>query len=416
MAVELGLATDGGLFIPEELRPLSTPFWESLHTYSYPDIVWNMMYPFFGDGLSAASFQRVVDRVCTIPIHLVAVEDRWIAELFHGPTLAFKDIGASWMAGLLGEYQQHEDQELHILVATSGDTGGAVAAAFHQVDGIRVHILYPKGKVSELQERQIAGLGGNIQSLAIDGTFDDCQTLVKKAFLDPALRQVLRMTSANSINVARWIPQSISYIESYRQCTHYPEKRSFVVPCGNLGNLSAGLFAEALGLPIGSWVASTNENDSFVQFLHHGHSESKPLVSTLAHAMDVGNPNNLDRVSILQCSTWNISPKPMRGYCISDSDIQNCIQTVYNNHGYILDPHTATAWSALDMDHKMNLHPHQTILMATAHPSKFIELMNRILGLSGNTPHAKQSGPYNHHQLLPQNYPMFKDYLLSWRQ
>jgi threonine synthase len=317
------------------------------------------------------------------------------------------------MAGLLGEYQQQEDHELHILVATSGDTGGAVAAAFHQVEGIRVHILYPEGKVSDLQERQIAGLGGNIHSLAIAGTFDDCQTLVKKAFIDPTLREDLRMTSANSINVARWIPQSLPYVESYRQCTHYPESRSFVVPCGNLGNFSAGLLAQALGLPVDSWVVSTNENDSFVQYLDHGHHNAKPPVSTLAHAMDVGDPSNLDRVRILQGSTWNITSQLFRGYRVTDLQITDCIQSVFRNHGLQLDPHTATAWHALDADRKLAFNPGRPILMATANPSKFEKLMCRILGPSGDETSISHPWEWINHQLLPNDYSMFKDYLLS---
>ncbi len=414
-AVELGLAMDGGLFMPEYINPLPLSFWQNLHTSTYPDIVWQVMHPFFGGGLPESSFQRIVDRICSIPIPVVPLADRLIVELFHGPTLAFKDIGATWMAGILGEYQQNQNRKLDILVATSGDTGGAVASAFHKIEGITVHILYPKGKVSPFQENQIAGLGSNIHALAVDGTFDDCQSMVKKAFQDKDLRLSLRLTSANSINVARWIPQCIPYIESYRQCTTYPQERTFTVPCGNLGNLSAGLFAQKLGLPSSSLVVSTNENDSFIQYIHHGFWKAKHTIATLANAMDVGDPSNIDRVKCLLSSTWNIPRPSIRGYKVTDEEIRSTIKTVYSRFGYTLDPHSATAWQAIDTDQKEGKNDHRPLLMATAHPSKFMEIISSTVDLPTEIETAFSSQQRKNHQFIGADFNAFKEYLQSSR-
>lgn len=377
---------------------------------TYPEIAWTVMHPFFCEGLSHSSFQRIIDRVCTIPIPLSEYEDRTIVELFHGPTMAFKDIGATWMAALLGEYQQEADQDLHVLVATSGDTGGAVAAAFYQIEGIRVTILYPQNRVSLFQEQQMAGLGGNIRAIAVDGTFDDCQSLVKTAFQDQDLRRCLRMTSANSINIARWIPQCLPYIEAIRQSRIHQEPCTFVVPCGNLGNLSAGLLAQALGLPVSNWVASSNANDCFVRYLQNGIWSPKPTVHTLASAMDVGLPNNMERIHYLNGSTWNHSKDRIKGLSVSDKEIASTILQVFQQYGLKIDPHTATAWYALDkVVHHVGARP---MIMGTAHSSKFDETIHSILGL----PHYKAAEikyAANKRKTMMNDFAWFKEMLLS---
>ncbi len=379
-AVEHGLAHDGSLYFPESIPTLSEGFYKSLNQLSREEVASEVLFPFFSDGLSKAVFQGLVEKWCRIPTPLIYFDDRIVVELFHGPTLAFKDFGAQWMALLLGEYQQMEDKEIHILVATSGDTGGAVAAAFHKVEGIRVTILYPEGRVSEQQELQMKGFGDNIHVRSIDGSFDVCQSLVKHAFNDQDLRKQIRLSSANSINIARWIPQSVYYFFTYKECSNFPKDVIFVVPCGNLGNLSAGLMAQSMGLPVSQWIASTNENDGFLTYLQKGELDPRVAKVTLASAMDVAVPNNLERIKFIQCSTWNNQQVNIFGLKTTDLQIRECIKTTFNQTGYLLDPHTSTAWHACSswLENNMYTTP-KPILIATAHPQKFITSINNIL-------------------------------------
>lgn len=411
-AVEHGLAPDGSLYIPELIPILSKKFYQSLHHLSHEEIAHEVLFPYFSDGLSKGKFLGMINRWCTIPTPSVHFDDRIVVELFHGPTQAFKDFGAQWMAILLGEYQQLEDREIHILVATSGDTGGAVAAAFHNVEGVRVTILFPEGRVSEQQESQMKNFGGNINVMPISGSFDFCQSLVKRAFIDQDLRRQVRLSSANSINIARWIPQSVYYFYAYKDCHKFSEEANFVVPCGNLGNLSAGMLAQAMGLPVKQWICSTNANDGFIRYLETGHLETRQPIVTLANAMDVAVPNNLERIKFFQCSTWNIDSFNIHSHFATDNDIRNTIRSVFNKYSYLLDPHTATAWHACSgWQHQSKGCGSKPIILATASPDKF---KTRIA-------HIVNNKEYTHEPLLPslqvkkadQLYDDLKEYLMS---
>lgn len=379
-AVEHGLAPDGSLYIPEHIPILSKKFYQSLHHLSQEEIAYEVLFTYFSEGFSKGIFQGLIETWCTVPTPSIHFEDRIVVELFHGPTQAFKDFGARWMAILLGEYQQLEDREIHILVATSGDTGGAVAAAFHHVEGIRVTILFPEGKVSHQQEVQMKSFGGNINVIPISGSFDLCQSLVKRAFIDSDLRREIRLSSANSINIARWIPQCVYYFYAYGDVQLFPEAATFVVPCGNLGNLSAGLMAQAMGLPVKHWIASTNENDGFLRYLQNGTLEHETAKPTLANAMDVALPNNLERIRHFHCSTWNIDQPNIQAYRSSDTIIRDNIGTTLKDNNYLLDPHTATAWNACSewQQHNKEYIP-KPIILATASPDKFKTRIDHIL-------------------------------------
>ncbi|MFN6071182.1 MAG: threonine synthase, partial [Bacteroidota bacterium] len=308
-------------------------------------------------------------------------------ELFHGPSLAFKDFGARFMSRIMQYYNGDNKQELIILVATSGDTGGAVAFGFHHVPGISVVILYPKGKVSELQEKQLTTLGGNVHAIEIDGTFDDCQALVKEAFLDKDLNAQLRLSSANSINIARLIPQSFYYFESYRQISENARKTkdiTYVVPSGNFGNITAGLIAKQLGLPIHHFIAATNVNKIVPDYLSTGQYVAKPAIRTLSNAMDVGNPSNFPRILDLfesnskECSTWNNVKNEITGIAVDDTQTESALKEVYEKYNYIIDPHGAVGYYALK-DY-MKSHPNTYgIILETAHSSKFKPDVERIL-------------------------------------
>lgn len=373
-----------------------------------------MVNPFFSEGLCGQVMDRIIERVCGIPIALINTGDYQLVELFHGPTYAFKDVGARFMAELLSAYQEFEDKELHILVATSGDTGSAVAAAFHGQQGIRVTILYPEGRVSRLQEQQLTTWGDNIQAIRINGSFDDCQRLVKLAFADHELRLIKRLSSANSINIARWLPQCIYYAEAYRQAANPAQKMVIAVPSGNLGNLTSGMVAAHLGLPVHQWIASTNENDVLPSYLRSGHYQPRPSLNTLANAMDVGDPSNFIRMSILGGSTWNKVKELVQGISISNDLILHTIREIYGRYSYILDPHTATAWAALNQKSIEGM-PFSAWIMGTAHPSKFGEVIERALGFRVElSPDLKRVAGLTSVKLeMESDYTSFREYLMS---
>jgi len=413
-AVRLGLAPDGGLYMPVQISPLPSSFWSSIRARSYEELALEMMHPFFGEGLSRESLYGIIQKVCQIPIRLVRLGDVHLVELFHGPTHAFKDVGARFMAELLRAYQEYEDMELHILVATSGDTGGAVAAAFHGQEGIRVSILYPLGGVSAVQEKQLTTWGDNIHALRINGSFDDCQRLVKTAFSDPVVTNHTRLSSANSINIGRWLPQSIYYSEAYRQLSTESQTTTIAVPCGNAGNISAGMVAEQLGLPVDRWIVCSNANDVLPTYLSTGHYQPKRSIRTLANAMDVGDPSNFVRMKILGGSTWNHVKERMEGHVVHDEEIIHSIQDTYQQYQYLLDPHTATGWAG--MHHfEGSRNRSSRLVMSTAHPSKFEEIMVRALGFSTEpAPHLKrvQQLPGSWISMEP-TYPQFREYLMG---
>ncbi|MBB5350854.1 threonine synthase [Haloferula luteola] len=378
-AILRSLPPDNGLYMPCSLPTLGEDFWKIWRDLSFEEIGYAVADAFFGEDVPEEALTDIVDGTLEFdaPLITLAPGDH-ILELFHGPTLAFKDFGARFMARLMAWLTRDDDRLLTVLVATSGDTGGAVASAFHQVEGTRVIILYPKGKVSGLQEKQLTTLGGNIQALEVDGTFDDCQRLVKSAFLDRELSERLNLTSANSINLSRLVPQSFYYIHSARQL---PEgvKPVFVVPSGNFGNLTAGLLARQLGLPVEHFVAATNINDVVPAYLKTGNYQPRPSAATISNAMDVGAPSNFARMEALFGKSWEAMRGLISGLSYSDQATRAAVREVKSLHDYEIDPHGAVGWLAARQWRSQ--HPGTaTITLETAHPSKFLDVMEQELG------------------------------------
>ncbi len=385
-AVFRGLPADKGLYMPMEIPELPAAFLTNLSDYTFQEIAFEVAKNLLCGAIQDSDLEQIVQQSITFPAPVVHLDEhQYILELFHGPSLAFKDFGARFMAQLMSYFNRGEDQELTILVATSGDTGGAVAAGFYQTPGIRVIILYPSGKVSFLQEKQLTTLGENITALEIDGTFDDCQTLVKQAFLDPDLNQKHRLSSANSINIARLIPQSFYYFEAYKQIQNKTLPIAFCVPSGNFGNLTAGLFAKKMGLPVHHFIAATNVNDVVPAYLQTSIFTPRPSVRTLSNAMDVGNPSNFSRMLDLYCSTWNIMREDISGYAFTDEETKTAIREVKQKYRYIIDPHGAVGYLALNtyLQEKSNT---QGVILETAHPAKFKDDVETILGETINVP------------------------------
>ena len=352
-AVFRGLPEDNGLYMPQAIPLLDQEFIKNLRQYSFQEIAFRVADTLLQGAIPESDLQRIIEQAVNFPAPVHQLDPRkYVLELYHGPSLAFKDFGARFMAQLMSYFNQDEDRELVILVATSGDTGGAVAAGFFQTPGIKVVILYPSGKVCMLQEKQLTTLGHNIAALEVHGTFDDCQALVKQAFLDPELSSAIRLSSANSINISRLIPQSFYYFEAYKQIADGGSPVVFCVPSGNFGNLTAGLIAHRMGLPVHHFIAATNINDVVPEYLHTGQYMPRPSVRTLSNAMDVGNPSNfarmVDMFSCPECSTWNNMTASVSGFAYSDERTRRAIQEVYARYGYILEPHGAVAYLALD--------------------------------------------------------------------
>ncbi|MCL1675103.1 threonine synthase [Elizabethkingia meningoseptica] len=370
-AVLNGLADDGGLYMPEEIPQLSASFFENIENKSLPEIGYEVAKQFLGDSIPEDILRNMIDEVLNFDIPVVNIHnDIYSLELFHGPTLAFKDVGARFMARLMSYYAN--GKPMKVIAATSGDTGSAVAAGFYNVPGITVYILYPKGKVSPLQEKQLTTWGGNIKALEIEGTFDDCQALAKQLLADEALQQQY-ITSANSINIARLIPQSFYYFWAYAQLKKQNKKIVFSVPSGNFGNLTAGLMAFKMGLPVERFVAATNMNNVVPQYLETGTYEARPSLATISNAMDVGNPSNFERMKDLFHDDVVQFRNLISGYFFSDEETKATIQKVYQETGYLLDPHGAVAYLGLSQylgEHPENL---SGILLETAHPAKFIK-------------------------------------------
>jgi threonine synthase len=414
-AIFKGLPEDNGLFMPMEMPRLPDAFLKNLADHSFQDIAYAVAHNLLKDDIPASDLRRIVESAIDFPAPVVQLDaDTYILELFHGPSLAFKDFGARFMAQTMSYFNQGESQDLTILVATSGDTGGAVAAGFYKTPGIRVVILYPSGKVSPLQEKQLTTLGHNITALEVDGTFDDCQAMVKKAFLDPEATAALRLSSANSINIARLIPQSFYYFEAYKQVMHLGHDVVFSVPSGNFGHLTAGLFAQKMGLPVRQFIAATNANDVVPAYLESGAYSPRPSQRTLSNAMDVGAPSNFARMLDLYCSTWNIMREDISGYGFSDEDTRQAMQAVHQATGYVLDPHGAVGYLALKTYQQK--HPeHLGIILETAHPSKFIEDVESILGQDIPVPQrlADLAHAEKHAVQMPANYAALKTWLLG---
>ncbi len=381
-AVIQGLAPDNGLYMPIEIPQLSTDFFETLSTKTFNEIGLDVARNLLGDDLNDAVLHKIISHTLQFDAPLVEVEkDVFSLELFHGPTLAFKDFGARFLSGLLSHFASQQDREITILVATSGDTGGAVANAFLNVAGTRVVVLYPAGKVSEVQEKQFTTLGGNITAIEIDGVFDDCQRLVKEAFLDKSLQERLFLTSANSINIARLIPQSFYYFYAYSQLKRKDNPVVFCVPSGNYGNLTAGLLAKRMGLPVSKFIAATNANDIVPEFLHTQKFAPRPSVHTISNAMDVGNPSNFARMLDLYDHNFAALSADVVGYSFTDERTSQAMKQVNQQTGYVLDPHGAVGY--LGLKEYMQANPDSIgIFLETAHPAKFHE----VVGNAINTP------------------------------
>ncbi|MFR9504335.1 MAG: threonine synthase [Rikenellaceae bacterium] len=378
-AVVNGIAPDKGLYMPESIKKLPADFYDTIDQLSFQEMAFRVAEAFFGEDVEAESLREIVNSTLTFETPIVEVTPSiYSLELFHGPTLAFKDVGGCFMARLLSYFISRESKGslVNVLVATSGDTGSAVANGFLGVEGIHVYVLYPKGKVSAIQECQFTTLGRNITALEVDGTFDDCQALVKAAFADGELNSHMTLTSANSINVARFLPQAFYYFNAYAQLKRLGKEQELVVsvPSGNFGNITAGLIAKRMGLPIKRFIAANNRNDIFFQYLCSGVYSPRPSVVTYANAMDVGDPSNFARVLDLYGSHEAIVEE-ISGSTYTDEQIAETMRATLNDSGYLLDPHGACGYRALEEQLKDG---EQGVFLETAHPAKFLERVEEI--------------------------------------
>jgi threonine synthase len=376
-----GQAPDKGLYFPEEIPILPNDFIADIRHYSKTEIAWQVIEPYVSDSIPQRELKKIIEETVNFDFPLEKInENIYSLELFHGPTLAFKDVGARFMSRCLGYFVKDEDRKITVLVATSGDTGGAVANGFYGVEGVNVVILYPSGKVSNIQELQLTTLGKNITALEIDGRFDDCQQMVKQAFADPDLKRQMFLTSANSINVARWLPQQFYYFFAYQQWKKAEPNSAPVisVPSGNFGNICAGMLAHASGLPVKHFVAACNANDIVPSYMEDGVYQPKKAVSTLSNAMDVGNPSNFVRVLEIFEQEFEVLKGKLNSYSISDEETKQTIADVYRKYEYLLDPHGAVGYFALEK----YLHEHNNekgFILETAHPVKFPEAVETII-------------------------------------
>ena len=415
-AVVKGLAEDKGLFMPNSIKALPQTFFDTIETLSFQEIAYTVADAFFGEDVEAEALKKIVYETLNFDTPIVPVTDNiYSLELYHGPTLAFKDVGGRFMSRLLGYFiQKQAKTKVNVLVATSGDTGSAVANGFLGVEGIHVYVLYPKGLVSPIQECQFTTLGQNITALEVDGTFDDCQALVKSAFMDAELNAHMKLTSANSINVARFLPQSFYYFYAYAQLKKLNKNKEVVmcVPSGNFGNITAGLFAKRMGLPIKRFIAANNRNDIFLQYLQTAQYNPRPSISTIANAMDVGDPSNFARVIDLYSNSHEAIKAEISGVSYDDEQIAVALKTCFEETDYLLDPHGACGYQAL----KDGLRVNETgVFLETAHPAKFLETVERIIGQKVDIPQKLQEFMKGEKQSLElsKDFDGFKKYLLS---
>lgn len=380
-AVINGIAPDKGLYFPEQISELPARFFEHIETLSNVEIAFKAIRQFVGDEIPDEVLKKILNEILDFDFPIVELEDNvGTLELFHGPTMAFKDVGARFMAQCLGYFSTKEDQEITVLVATSGDTGGAVANGFLAVKGVKVVILYPSGKVSDIQERQLTTLGQNITALEVEGTFDDCQKMVKTAFLDEGLLNKMKLTSANSINVARWLPQLFYFLFAYKQLKSKGKELVFSVPSGNFGNICAGMVAQRLGMPIKHFVAATNVNDTVPEFMKSGEYNPKPSTATISNAMDVGDPSNFIRIRHLHQNNLDLLRKNLSSFSFTDNDTKEAMKAIHQKSGYIADPHGAVGYLGLKAYQKENTNTYG-VFLETAHPVKFMDIVEDTLGV-----------------------------------
>lgn len=415
-AVVKGLASDKGLFMPEVIHKLPAEFFEEIQDLSFQEMSYNVSQAFFGEDVPADTLKQIVYDTLDFDCPVVKVtENIYSLELFHGPTLAFKDVGARFMARLLGYFiQQEGNEKVNVLVATSGDTGSAVANGFLGVEGIHVYVLYPKGKVSAIQECQFTTLGHNITAIEIDGVFDDCQALVKNAFMDQELNRHMKLTSANSINVARFLPQAFYYFYAYAQMKKIgkADELVFCVPSGNFGNITAGLFGKKMGLPVKRFIAANNANDIFYEYLQSGHYNPRPSVQTIANAMDVGDPSNFARIYDLYKGNHSSISEEINGTTYTDLQISETLKDCYARTGYLLDPHGACGFRALSEGLKEG---ECGVFLETAHPAKFKSTVQDIIATEVAIPQKLAAFMKGKKQsvLMGRNFVDFKTYLLK---
>ncbi|MEZ4855838.1 MAG: threonine synthase [Gelidibacter sp.] len=378
-AVIKGLAPDKGLYFPENIKALPTSFFDKIDSLSYEEIAFEAIKQFVTPEIPEEVLKTIIKETLSFDFPVVKLNNHISTlELFHGPTMAFKDVGARFMARCLGYFNQDNNKEVTVLVATSGDTGGAVANGFLGVKGVHVVILYPSGKVSDIQEKQLTTLGKNITALEVDGVFDDCQAMVKRAFLDEALTNKMQLTSANSINVARWLPQMFYFFFAYKQLHKTHKNIVFSVPSGNFGNICAGMMAQQLGLPIQHFIASNNENKVVTTYLKTKNYQPKPSVQTISNAMDVGNPSNFIRIQEIYKNNFEVLKKNLSSYSFSDDETRIALKEIYNDCNYIADPHGAVAYLGCKTYLKSNSDTH-CVFLETAHPTKFLEIVEDVI-------------------------------------
>ena len=410
-AVVSGLAPDRGLYFPESILPLPNSFFENIENYSHNEIAFEAIKQFIGSEIPESELKLIIADTLCFDFPCVCVEeDVYSLELFHGPTMAFKDVGARFMSRCLEYFNRGKDIRNTVLVATSGDTGGAVASGFLDAKGIEVVILYPSGKVSDIQERQLTTLGKNIKALEVDGVFDDCQDMVKKAFLDASLKHK-NLTSANSINIARWLPQMFYIFFAYQQLKK--EKKPIILSCpsGNFGNICAGIIAKRLGLPISHFVASTNANDTVPRFLENGNYNPKPSIATISNAMDVGNPSNFIRIQELYDNNLSEFEKDFSSYSFTDAETEVAIKNIYKQTNYIAEPHGAVGYLGLKKEMKKQ-HNCVGVFLETAHPIKFLDTVEPLLELKLDIP-VQIKSVLNKPKMSTKikDYEAFKNYL-----
>lgn len=381
-AVIQGLAADKGLYFPESITPLPQSFFDNIENLSHEEIAFEAIQQFVGDEIPTETLKQIIAETLCFDFPVVPVENGiYSLELFHGPTMAFKDVGARFMSRCLGYFNKDKkDNSNTVLVATSGDTGGAVASGFLGVQGVEVVILYPSGKVSDIQERQLTTLGQNIKALEVDGVFDDCQDMVKKAFLDESLAHK-NLTSANSINIARWLPQMFYFLFAYKALKGQNKPLVFSCPSGNFGNICAGIIAKKMGLPIEHFVAATNVNDTVPRFLVNGIYDPKPSIATISNAMDVGNPSNFIRIQEMYQNDLEQFKKDFSSYTYTDEETLAAMKTIYNTDGYIAEPHGTVGY--LGLKKELENYPNAIgVFLETAHPIKFLDVVEPALGVT----------------------------------
>ena len=414
-AVVNGIAPDRGLYFPSEIPRLPASFFDKIEEMDVHEMALTAIQAFVGDEIPKEELERIVKTTLDFEFPVVPVEDQiGSLELFHGPTLAFKDVGARFMAQCLGYFnKQNSTQKVTVLVATSGDTGGAVANGFLGVEGIEVVILYPKGKVSKVQEQQLTTLGQNITALEVDGVFDDCQDMVKTAFLDSEITNQRTLTSANSINVARWLPQMLYYFLAYRQLKHKNKPLVVAVPSGNFGNICAGMIAQQMGLPIDHFVAATNVNDAVPAYLESGNYQAVKTTPTISNAMDVGDPSNFVRIQKIYGNDFENLSQHLSGYRFTDEETRTAMQHIHSSSGYVADPHGAVGY--LGLKKYLENHPDKYgIFLETAHPVKFLTTVEETLGTKVELPQRIQDLLEKEKQSTPiSNYEDLKRFLLA---